>query len=65
MKTILRIISDLESESKKPTIYLDFDDGHFELFKNQDKGMMIKEMHYRGKMLYLKVWRTKDANGMV
>lgn len=64
MKTILRIVSDLEMEGKKPTIYLDFDDGHFELFKNQDKGMLIKEMYHKSGMLFLKVWRTKDANGM-
>ena len=64
MKTILRIISDLKAEGKNPTVYIDFDDGHFELLKEQDNGMLVKEMYYKGKILFLKVWRTKDANGM-
>ena len=65
MKTIGRILSNLDGMLKEDDIVIDFQDGRIKGIEEVDKDILIQEAEVKNNKLVLKIWRVdKDANGV-
>lgn len=65
MKTIGRILSNLDGMLKEEDIIIDFQDGRIKGIEEVDKDILIQEAEVKNDKLVLKIWRVdKDANGV-
>lgn len=65
MKTISRILSNLDGMIKNEDIVVDFQDGRIKRIEEVDKDILIQEVEIKNNKLVLKIWRIdKDANGV-
>lgn len=65
MKTISRILSNLDGMIKNEDIVVDFQDGKKKCVNEVDENILIQEVEIKDNKLVLKIWRVdKDANGV-
>lgn len=65
LKTIGRILSNLDGMLKEEDIIIDFQDGRMKGIEEVDKDILIQEAEVKNDKLILKIWRVdKDANGV-
>lgn len=65
MKTIGRILSNLDGMLKEDDIVIDFQDGRIKKVEEVDKDILIQNVEVENDKLVLKIWRVdKDANGV-
>ena len=65
MKTIGRILSNLDGMLKEDDIVIDFQDGRIKKVEEVDKDILIQNVEVENDKLVVKIWRVdKDANGV-